>query len=96
MDNFRLPTLLIHQLEPTEWEGETAEDEVSDEVFFPCCICQLFTLHYLLFDVNAKSMLILSNGYWSVVIFDKFCEQSAIIISKGVPKGIIRSANLVN
>ena len=69
---------------------------MGDEVFLPCWICQVFTLHYLFFDGNAKSKLILSNGYWSVVIFDKFCEQTAIRICKGVSKGIVRSADLVN
>ena len=33
---------------------KTAEDEVSDEVFLPCWICQVFTLHYLLFDGNER------------------------------------------
>ena len=37
---------------------ETAEDEVSDEVFLLCLIWHVFTLHYLLFDWNAKTILI--------------------------------------
>ena len=69
---------------------------MSDEVFLPCWICQVFTLHYLLFDGNAKTMLILSDGYWSAVTSDRFCDQTAIRIGKGVPKGILRSAELVN
>ena len=36
---------------------ETAEDKVSDEVFLLCLILQVFTLHYLLFDRNAKTIL---------------------------------------
>ena len=47
----------------------------------------------LLFDGNAKTMLILSDGYWSAVTSDKFCDQAAIRIGKGVPKGILRSAD---
>ena len=50
----------------------------------------------LIFDGNAKTMLILSGGYWSAVTSDKFCDQTAIRIGKGVPKGIQRSAELVN
>ena len=50
MDNFLLPTLLIHQFEPARVESlspiETAEDEVSDEVFLPCWIFQVFTLRW--------------------------------------------------
>ena len=67
-----------------------------DEVFLPYWICQIFTLHSLLFKGNATTMLILSDGYWSAVISDKFCDQTAIRICKGVPKGILRSADLVN
>ena len=69
---------------------------MSDEVFLPCWIFQVFTLHHLLFDGNAKTMLILSDGYWSAVTSDKFCDQTAIRIGKGVRKGILRSADLVN
>ena len=68
---------------------------MSDEVFLPCWICQVFTLHYLLFDENAQTMLILSVGYWSAVKSDKFCDQTATRIAKGVPKGILRSADLI-
>ena len=56
----------------------------------------VFTLHYLLFGGIAKTMLLLSDGYWSAVRSDKFCDQTAIRIGKGVPKGIQRSADLVN
>ena len=75
---------------------ETAENKVSDEVFLPCRICQLLTLNYLLFGENAKTMLILSDGYWSAVTSDKLCGQTAIRIGKGVPKCMLRSPNLVN
>ena len=51
----------------------------------------MFTLHYILFDGNAKTMLILSDGYWSEVTSEKLCDQTAIRI-----KGILRSAELVN
>ena len=69
---------------------------MSDEVFLPCWICRVLLLHYLLFDGNTKAMLILSDGYWSAVTSDKFCGQTAIRIGKGVPKDILRSADLVN
>ena len=70
---------------------ETAEEEeVSDEVFLHCWICQV------LFDGNAKTMLILPDGYWSAVTSDKFCDQTAIRIGKGVLKGTLQSADLVN
>ena len=69
---------------------------MGDEVFLPCWICRVFTLHYLLFDGNAKTMLNLSDGYWTVVTSDTFCDQAAIRIGKGVPKGIHRTADLVN
>ena len=71
---------------------ETAEDEV----ILSCWICQVFTLHYLLFDGNATMMLILSDGYWTAVTSDTLCDQTAIRIGKGVPKGMLRSADLVN
>ena len=41
-------------------------------------------------------MLILSDGYWSAVTSDNLCDQNAIRICKWVPKGILRSADLVN
>ena len=41
-------------------------------------------------------MLILSDGYWSAVTSDKFYDQTAIRITKVVPKDILRSAELVN
>ena len=63
---------------------ETTEDEVSDEVFLPCWICQVFTYHCLLFYGNAKTVLILPDGYWSAVTSDKFCDQTAIRIGNGV------------
>ena len=75
---------------------QTLEDEVSDEEFLPCWTCQVFTLHYILFGGNAKTTLILSDGYRRAVTSDKFCEQTAIEIGKGVLKGILRSADLVN
>ena len=67
---------------------------MSDEVFLPCLICQVLALRY--FDGNAKTMLILSDGYWSAVTSDNLCDQTAIRISKGVPKDKLRSAELVN
>ena len=69
---------------------------MSDGTFLSCWICQVFTLHYLLFDGNATTMLILSDGHWSAVTADRFCDQTAIRISKGEPKGILRSADIVN
>ena len=62
---------------------------MSDEVFLPCWICQVFTLHYLLFDGNAKTMLILFDGYLNAFTSDKFCDQTAIRVSDGVPKDIL-------
>ena len=64
---------------------------MRDEVFLPCWI-----LHYLLFDGNAKTVLIWSDGYLSAVTSDKLCYQTAIRIGKGMPKAILRSADLVN
>ena len=69
---------------------------MRDKVFLPCWICNVFTLHYLLFDGNAKTVLIWSDGYLSAVTSDKFCYQTTIRIGKGVPKGMLRSADLVN
>ena len=46
-------------------------------------------------DGNAKTMSILSDGYWSAVTSDKLCDQTAIRIGKGVPKGMLRSADMV-
>ena len=69
---------------------------MRDEVFPPCSICHVFTLHYLLFDGNAKTVLIWSDGYCSEVTSDKLCYHTTIRIGKGVPKGILRSADLVN
>ena len=50
----------------------------EDEVFLPCWICQVFILHYLLFDGDATTMLILSDGYWSAVTSDKLCDNNSI------------------
>ena len=41
-------------------------------------------------------MLILSDGQWSAVTSDTFCDQTVIRIGKRVPKGLLRSADLVN
>ena len=51
---------------------------------------------YSHYDGNAKTMLILSDGYWSAVTSDKFCDQTALRISKEMPEDILRSAELVN
>ena len=40
-------------------------------------------------------MLIVSDGYWSAVTSDRLCDQTAIRIGKRVPKGVLRSADLV-
>ena len=40
-------------------------------------------------------MLIVSDGYWSTVTSDRFCDQTAIRIGKGVPKGVLRYADMV-
>ena len=61
-------------------------------IFLPCWICQVFPLHYLVFDGDTNTTLILSDGYWSAVTSDKV---TAIKIGKGVPKCILRSADLV-
>ena len=41
-------------------------------------------------------MLILSDVYWSAFTSDTFCDQTASRIGEGVPKGTLRSADLVN
>ena len=41
-------------------------------------------------------MLIQSDRYWSAVTSDKICDQTAIRTGKGMPKFILRSADLVN
>ena len=50
---------------------------------------------YYLMEIP-NTMLILSDGYWSAVTSDTFCNQTAIRIGKGVPKGVLQSADLVN
>ena len=58
----------------------------EDEGFLICWICQVFTLHYLLFDGNATTMLILSDAYWSAVTSDKFCDQLPLELARGAKR----------
>ena len=66
---------------------------MSDVVCLPCWLLPGIHITLLIIDGNAKTMLLLPDGYLSTVTSDKFCDQTAIRNGKGVPKGIQRSAD---
>ena len=105
VDNFIIPTLLIHQFEHAEREGDIFLKQVTMErmmkYFFLAGHVQYarYLTQYLLemrahhpkVDIVCRH----HDGYWNAVSADQFGEQTAIRIGKGALKGMTLSAELV-
>ena len=108
VDNFLLPTLLVHQFERAEREGDIYLKQQTLErtmkYFFLAGHVQYarYLTQYLLemraLPVKTKVDLVCRHhdGYWHAVSADQFGEQTAIKIGKGSLKGMTLAAKLVS
>ncbi|MCG7883058.1 MAG: hypothetical protein JAY96_15870 [Candidatus Thiodiazotropha endolucinida] len=107
VDNFLLPTLLIHQFERAEREGDIHLKHLTlkrmMKYFFLAGHVQYarYMTQYLIeMRANTEDMVDLvcrhQDGYWNAVSADQFGEQTAIRIGKGALKGMTLSADLVS
>lgn len=107
VDNFLVPTLLVHQFERAEREGDVSLKYLTIErmmkYFFVAGHVQYarYLTQYLietraLCDVTMVDMVCRHHdGYWNAVSADQFGEQTAIKVGKGALKGISLSPDLV-
>ena len=108
VDNFIIPTLLIHQFERAEREGDIYLKHQTMErmmkYFFLAGHVQYarYLTQYLLemralHAIEAKPDLVCRHhdGFWNAVSADQFGEQTAIKIGKGALKGMTLSADFV-
>ena len=108
VDNFLLPTLLIHQFERSEREGNIYLKHLTMKrmmkYFFLAGHVQYarYLTQYLLemraIPPESKVDLVCRhhNGYWNAVSADQFGEQTAIKIGKGGLKGMTLAPELVS
>ena len=104
MDNFFLPTLLIHQFERAEregniyWKQQTMERMIKYLFLAGHVQYARYLTQYLLEMRVIKVDLVCRHhdGYWNAVSADQFGEQTAIKIGKGALKGTTLSAELVS
>ena len=108
VDNFLLPTLLVHQFERAEREGDIYLKQLTlkrmMKYFFLAGHAQYvrYLTQYLLEmqELHAEDRVDLvcrhHDGYWNAVSADQFGEQTAIKIGKGALKGMTLSADLVS
>ena len=106
IDNFLRPTLLIHQFEHAEREGDLGLKLLTlkrmMKYFFLAGHCARFLTQYLLemasLPSDTKVDLVCRHhpGYWNAVSADQFGEQTAIKIGKGGLKGMTLAAELVS
>lgn len=89
VDNFLLPTLLIHQFERAEREGDlglkllTLKRILAGHVHYACYLTQ-YLLEMASLPSDAKVDLVCRHhpGYWNAVSADQFGQQTAIKIGK--------------
>ncbi len=108
VNNFLLPTLLVHQFERAEREGNIHLKQVTLErmmkYFFLAGHVQYarYLTQYLLdmrtLDTEANVDLVCRHhaGYWNAVSADQFGEQTAIKMGKGGLRGMTLSPELVS
>ena len=106
--NFLLPTLLVHQFERAEREGNVHLKQVTLErmmkYFFLAGHVQYarYLTQYLLemraLDTEGKVDLVCRHhaGYWNAVSADQFGEQTAIKMGKGSLRGMTLSPELIS
>ena len=106
VDNFLLPTLLIHQFICAEREGDTNLKLLTMERMMKYFLAgHVQYAHYLTqyllemraLDVEAKVDLVCRHhdGYWNAVSADQFGKQTAMKIGEGSLKGVTLSPELV-
>lgn len=108
VDNFLLPTLLIHQFERAEREGDIdlklmTLKRMMKYFFLAGHVHYARYLTWYLLEMaslpsDAKVDLVCRHhpGYWNAVSADQFGDQTAIKIGKGGLKGMTLSAELVS
>ena len=108
VDNFFLPTLLVHQFERAEREGDVDLKLLTLQRMMKYFFLagHVHNAHYLtqyLQEIasphaEAKVDLVCRHhpGHWNAVSADQFGEQTAIKIGKGGLKGMTLSAELVS
>ena len=108
VDNFLVPTLLVHQFERAEREGDIHLKQLTMERMMPYFFVSghvqyaRYLTQYLLemraLDAKSKEDLVCRHhdGYWNAVSADQFGEQTAIKIGKGALKGMTLSSELVS
>lgn len=108
VDNFMVPTLLVHQFERAEREGDLHLKHLTLErmmkYFFVAGHAQYarYLTQYLI-DMRVQPTLAKANmvcrhqdGYWNAVSADQFGEQTAIKTGKGALKGMTLRPELVS
>ena len=107
VDNFLLPTLLIHQFERAEREGDVhlkwlTMKQMMKYFFLAGHVQYARYLTQYLIEIrahpedNVDLVCRHQDGYWNAVSSDQFGEQTAIRIGKGGLKGMTLSADLVS
>jgi len=109
VDNFLIPTLLIHQFERAEREGDIALKHhtmecmmkyffLAGHVQYARYLTQYLLEMRILHTADTKVDLVCRHhdGYWNAVSADQFGEQTAIKMGKGGLKGMTLSAELVS
>lgn len=108
VDNFLVPTLLVHQFERSEREGDVLLKMltlkrmmkyffVAGHYHYARYLTQ-YLLEWSCLNEDDKVDLVCrhSNGVWNAVSADQFGEQTAIRIGKGSLKGMTLSPELVS
>ena len=94
VDNFLLPTLLIHQFERAEREGDVHLKcltmkrmmkyfFIAEHVQYARCLSQYLIEIRAHPEDNVDLVCRHQDGYWNAVSSDQFGEQTAIRIGKG-------------
>ena len=107
VDNFLLPTLLVHQFERAEREGDIYLKQLTMErmmkYFFLAGHVQyaryltqyLLEMHVLHAEAKVDLVCRHHDGYWNAVSADQFGEQTAIKMDKRALNGTTLSPELV-
>ena len=107
VDHFLLPTLLIHQFQRVEQEGDVHLKQLTmkrmmkyyflaGHVQYAHYITQYLMKMRAHAEDNVDIVCRHQDGYWNAVSSDQFGEQTAIRICKRALKGMPLSADLVS
>ena len=107
VDNFLLPTLLVHQFERAEREGGVYLKQLTTKRMMKYCFLaghvqyvRYITQYLMEMRAHAEDNVDLvcrhHDGYWNAKSLDQFGEQIVIRIGKRALKGMTLSAELVS